>query len=76
MDDALRDLELAKIVLAVARHNNYKSIIIDFLENAVKKAQAEYDSFKKPLTAEWLTEFFAPREVVKSYPSIGHIFRI
>ena len=68
MDDALRDLELAKIVLAVARHNNYKSIIIDFLENAVKKAQADYDAFKKPLTADWFTELFAPKEAVRTYP--------
>jgi hypothetical protein len=76
MDDALRDLELAKIVLAVARQKKYTSIIIDFLENSVTKAQAHYDSFNKPLSAEWLTELFAPREPVKSYPNIGHIFRI
>jgi hypothetical protein len=68
MDDALRDLELAKIVLAVARQNKYKCIIIDFLENAVTKAQAHYDSFNKPLSAEWLAELFAAKEIVKSYP--------
>ena len=43
--DALEELRIAKMVLQIAKDNQYLKVVIDYLEKSVQKAQKTLDSF-------------------------------
>jgi hypothetical protein len=45
--DALEELRIAKMVLEIAKDHQYIKVVVDYLENCVKKAQITLDSFDR-----------------------------
>ena len=55
--DALEDLRIAKMILQIAKENNYHKVIV-YLENNVRKAQEVLDSLDRFSPSKMLNEFF------------------
>lgn len=63
LEKAQEELRIAKMILQIAKENNYHKIVI-YLEHNVKKAQETVDAFGGFSPSKMLLEFFeivAPR---------------
>jgi hypothetical protein len=63
LEKAQEELRIAKMILQIAKENNYQKIVI-YLENNVKKAQEIVDAFGGFSPSKMLSDFFeivAPR---------------